>query len=69
MPIQRRATEVGIFDAAELAMLGRVYDKLTSDGQSPDARETIASRILANYMAGVVDEDELTSLSKQPLGR
>jgi hypothetical protein len=69
MPIQRRATEVGIFDAAELAMLGRVFDKLTSDSQSPDARETIASRIIANYMAGVVDEGELASLSKQPLGR
>jgi len=69
VPIQRRATEVGIFDPAELALLGRVFDKLKVDDQSTDARDAIASRVIANYMAGVVDEDELVSLSKQPLGR
>ena len=31
------------------------------------ARDTLASRIIANYMAGMVDELELISLSKQPL--
>jgi hypothetical protein len=69
MPIQRRATEVGIFDAAELALLGRVFDRLVEQDHSPEARDAMASRIIANYMAGVVDEDELVSLSKQPLGR
>ncbi|ESY67555.1 MAG: hypothetical protein E5Y12_09435 [Mesorhizobium sp.] len=69
MPIRRKATEVGIFDASEIALLGRVFDRLRLDGQSADARDAIASRIIANYMAGVVDEDELASLSKQPLGR
>ena len=69
MPIQRRATEVGIFDPAELVLLGRVFDKLKVGDQSADAREATASRVIANYMAGVVDEDELVSLSKLPLGR
>ncbi|WP_027062523.1 hypothetical protein [Mesorhizobium loti] len=69
MPIQRRATEVGIFDAAELALLGRVFDQIVVPDQSPDMREVIASRIIANYMAGIRDEAELVSFSKQPLGR
>jgi hypothetical protein len=34
------------------------------DGQSEQQRETLASRIIANYMAGVVDEEELLSASK-----
>ncbi|WP_024927381.1 MULTISPECIES: hypothetical protein [unclassified Mesorhizobium] len=69
MPIRRKATDAGIFDASELALLGRVFEQLKLDSQSPDAREAIASRIIANYMAGVTDEAELVSLSKQPLGR
>ena len=50
-------------------MLERVFEQLKLDNQSPDAREAIASRIIANFMAGITDEDELVSLSKQPLGR
>lgn len=69
MPIRRKATEAGIFDESEVALLGRVFEQLKLDNQSPYAREAIASRIIANYMAGVTDEDELVSLSKQPLGR
>lgn len=69
MPIRRKATDAGIFDASELALLGRVFEQLKLDSQSPDAREAIASRIIANYMAGVTDEAELVSLSRQPLGR
>jgi hypothetical protein len=49
--------------------LGRVFEQLKLDGQSPEAREALASRIIANYMAGVVDEAELVTLSRQPLGR
>ena len=41
MPIQRRATEVGIFDPAELALLGRVFDKLKVDDPSTGARDAI----------------------------
>ena len=69
MPIRRKAADAGIFDESELALLGRVFEQLKLDNQPPDAREAIASRIIANYMAGITDEDELVSLSKQPLGR
>ncbi|TPM94951.1 hypothetical protein [Mesorhizobium sp. B2-1-3A] len=69
MPIRTRANEAGIFDPAELALLARVFEQLRLDNQSPDARDAIASRIIANYMAGIRDEAELLSLSRQPLGR
>lgn len=69
MPIRRKANEAGVFDASELALLRRVFEQLKLDGQTPDAREALASRIIANYMAGVTDEAELVSLSRQPLGR
>jgi hypothetical protein len=69
MPIRRKATEAGILQPPELKLLGRVFEQLKLDGQSPEAREALASRIIANYMAGVVDEAELVTLSRQPLGR
>ena len=69
MPIRKKATEAGIFDPSEVALLGRVFERLRLDNQSPEARDAIASRIIANYMAGIKDEAELVSLSKQPLGR
>ena len=69
MPILRKAVEAGIFEPSELALLGRVFEQLKLDNQSTNSREALASRIIANYMAGVVDELELISLSKQPLGR
>ncbi|AZO69119.1 hypothetical protein [Mesorhizobium sp. M6A.T.Cr.TU.016.01.1.1] len=69
MPVQRKAEAVGIFNSSELALLGRVFDRLKIDHQSEQQREVLASRIIANYMAGVVDEEELLSASKQPLGR
>ncbi|TIV13782.1 MAG: circularly permuted type 2 ATP-grasp protein, partial [Mesorhizobium sp.] len=37
--------------------------------QTADEREALASRILANFMAGIQDEEELVSLSRLPLGR
>lgn len=52
MPIRRRATEAGILKPAELDLLGRVFEQLRLAGQSQEAREAIASRIIANYMAG-----------------
>ncbi|RWN25253.1 hypothetical protein [Mesorhizobium sp.] len=69
MQVLRRAEEAGVFDPSELAILGRVFNRLKVDGQSAHQRETLASRIIANYMAGVVDEEELLSASRQPLGR
>ncbi|PAP94431.1 hypothetical protein [Mesorhizobium wenxiniae] len=64
-----RAEDSGVFNPSELALLGRVFDRLKIDGQSEQQRESLASRIIANYMAGVVDEEELLSASKQALGR
>jgi hypothetical protein len=69
MPIHQRAREAGIFSASEVALLGRVFDKLKDEHQSPDQREALASRLLANYLAGIRDEGELLSVSKLPLGR
>ncbi|AZO47866.1 MAG: hypothetical protein EOS58_18010 [Mesorhizobium sp.] len=69
MPIRRKAQDAGIFDPSELALLARVFERLKLESDSPDRLEGLASRILANYMAGIADEEELLSLSKQPLGR
>ncbi|BAB53689.1 msr8043 [Mesorhizobium japonicum MAFF 303099] len=69
MPIRRKATDAGIFDATELALLGRVFDKLKHEHPPPSTLDMIASRVIANYMAGIKDEAELVSLSRWPLGR
>ncbi|TGQ16510.1 MULTISPECIES: hypothetical protein [unclassified Mesorhizobium] len=69
MPIYQRAEESGIFSSSEVALLGRVFDKLKDEHQSPERREALASRLLANYLAGITDEAELLSVSKLPLGR
>jgi hypothetical protein len=69
MPIHQRAREAGIFSSSEVALLGRVFDKLKDEHQSPERREALASRLLANYLAGIRDEAELLSTSKLPLGR
>ena len=69
MPIYKRAKETGIFSSSDVALLGRVFDKLKNEHQSPERREMLASRLLANYLAGLRDEDELLAASKLPLGR
>ena len=69
MPIYQRAREAGVFNPSEVALLGRVFDKLKNEHQSPERREALASRLLANYLAGIRDEAELLSVSKLPLGR
>ncbi|PAP94497.1 MAG: hypothetical protein E5V72_17195 [Mesorhizobium sp.] len=69
MAIRRKAEEAGIFDPSELALLARTFEHLKLESQSTGQREALASRIIANYMAGVIDEAELISLSRQPLGR
>ncbi|TIT69147.1 MAG: hypothetical protein E5W90_02080 [Mesorhizobium sp.] len=68
MPIRHKAQEAGHFDPSEVELLGRVFDQLKAD-LLPGARDALASRIIANYMAGVSDEAELVALSRQPLGR
>ncbi|RWN54259.1 hypothetical protein [Mesorhizobium sp.] len=69
MAVRRKAEEAGIFDPSELDLLARAFEQLKLEGQSTGQREALASRIIANYMAGVTDETELISLSRQPLGR
>ncbi|CDX39559.1 conserved hypothetical protein [Mesorhizobium plurifarium] len=69
MPIYQRAREAGVFSSSDIALLGRVFDKLKDEHQSPERREALASRLLANYLAGIRDEAELLSVSKLPLGR
>ncbi|MEZ2328965.1 hypothetical protein AB6802_04515 [Mesorhizobium sp. RCC_202] len=69
LPIRRKAVDAGIFDRAELALLGRVFDQLKLiDDQSPDTQGRLAYRIIALH-GRIKDEAELVSLSRQPLGR
>ncbi|CDX37781.1 conserved hypothetical protein [Mesorhizobium sp. ORS 3359] len=69
MPIYKKAKEAGVFSSSDIALLGRVFDKLKNEHQSPERREALASRLMANYLAGLRDEDELLAVSKLPLGR
>lgn len=69
MPIYQKAKEAGIFSASEVALLGRVFDKLKDEHQSEGRREALASRVIANYQAGIKDEAELLAMSQLPLGR
>ena len=69
MPMRRAAKRAGIYEPAEITLLGRVFDKLVEPRFDDAAREALASRILGYYLAGIRDEDELCTLSKQPLGR
>ncbi|RWL49116.1 hypothetical protein EN852_034095 [Mesorhizobium sp. M2E.F.Ca.ET.209.01.1.1] len=69
MPIYKRAHEAGVFSSSDVALLGRVFDKLKNEYKSPERREALASRLMANYLAGIRDEDELLMASKLPLGR
>lgn len=57
------------FTPDETAMLGRVFDNGGVDGETAEQKEARASRIIANYMAGITDEAELMELSRRPLGR
>jgi len=69
MPVNRKAQEMGVFSASEIALFWRVFDQSKRPGETEAEREARASRIIANYMAGIEDEAELVSLSKKPLGR
>jgi hypothetical protein len=43
MPIFRKAGETGIFGSSEVALLGRVFDKLKDEHQSEARREVLAA--------------------------
>ncbi|TPN79643.1 hypothetical protein FJ987_14425 [Mesorhizobium sp. CU2] len=57
------------FTPDEIVMLGRVFDRGSIEGETAEQKEARASRIIANYMAGITDEAELIELSRRPLGR
>ncbi|TGP21786.1 MULTISPECIES: hypothetical protein [unclassified Mesorhizobium] len=57
------------FTPAETALFGRVFENGRVDGETEEQKEARASRIIANYMAGITDEAELIELSRKPLGR
>lgn len=69
MPIHRKAHEMGVFSATEIALFRRVFDQSGLPGETKAEQEARASRIIANYMAGIDDEAELVTLSIKPLGR
>ena len=69
MHVLKEARDTCVYDASELDLLGRVFSRLKKDGQSLEQREALASRIIANYTAGMIDEEELIAASQLPLGR
>jgi hypothetical protein len=69
MSVHSKAIEAGILDPAELAMLGRAFERSTMAFETERQREARAARILGYFMAGISDEDELVALARQPLGR
>jgi hypothetical protein len=69
VPVNRKANQIGSFDAEETALFWRVFDALKVPGESEADAEHRGSRIIANYSAGVTDERELIEVSRQPLGR
>jgi hypothetical protein len=69
MPVNRKANEIGSFNAEEVALFWRVFDALKVPDESEADAEHRASRIIANYSAGITDERELIEMSRKPLGR
>lgn len=70
MPMERKMQEAGaFFTPSEVALLVQVFDQAKIAGETNAEKEKRASRIIANYMAGITTEEELISLSRQPLGR
>lgn len=69
MVLRRKAQEAGVIRPSELELLGRAFDQTRVPGESESEREARASRILAYFLAGITDEEELRTLAKQPLGR
>jgi len=63
------STARSTFTPEETAKLGRVYESGATEGETAEQKEARASRIIANYMAGITDEAELIELSRKPLGR
>ena len=70
MPIKRAIDRTnGVFTPDDIDVLQRVFDRISEPGDNDDQRDGLASRIIANFQAGIRDEQELLSLSRHALGR
>lgn len=70
MPIKRAIDRTnGVFTPDDIDLLQRVFDRISESGDNDDQRDGLASRIIANFQAGIRDEQELLSLSRHALGR
>lgn len=69
MPIRRKADEAGVFDPSELALLDRVFERLKLEDRCVFQNDALASRIIANYVAGVIEETELAMLTREQIRR
>ncbi|MBZ9674610.1 hypothetical protein [Mesorhizobium sp. ES1-1] len=67
--IHRKAREAGIVKPTEIGLLFRVFDRTQGFNETPTEQEARASRIIANYTAGIMDEQELIALSRQAVRR
>jgi hypothetical protein len=67
--IHRKAREAGIVTPTEIGLLFRVFDRTQVFNETPTEQEARASRIITNYVAGIMDEQELIALSRQAPGR
>ena len=52
MPNRMKATEAGISTRPTWRCSG-VFDQLKADGKSPADHDIVASRVIANYIAGI----------------
>lgn len=59
----------GAFRPSELGLFSRVMERLKSKDLGDASQQELAQRVMANYMAGLTDEDELVEASRRPLGR
>ena len=69
MRMQQGREHKGTFGPAELVMFAKVLDRLDIREFGEFDRQAMAHRVIANYMAGITDEDELVELSRRPLGK
>ena len=69
LPTSSARVAGGAFQPMELQMFGRILARLKCNELASTKREDLAQRVMANYMAGITDEDELVEVSRRPLGR
>lgn len=63
MSMQRREHS-GAFRPSELVLFSNVLDRLNAQKLDELDRQTMAQRVVANYIAGIRNEDELVEASR-----